>query len=81
MHRRTNRSMLFEPGGDGADEVVIVIVIVIVAAVPVVGLRFAAGGSGGAGAVGGFLEDDFGHGGWLVGWLVVVWDGGWKRRK
>ncbi len=49
--------MLFEPAGDGTHEV-----LAAHFAFPVVGFA-AGGGAGGAGVVGGFLEDDFGHGG------------------
>ena len=48
------RGVLFEPAGDGADEV-----LSADFALPVVG--FAAGGAVGSDVVGGFLEDDFGH--------------------
>lgn len=58
--------MLFEPAGDGAHEVLSAYL-----AFPVVG--FAAGGAGGSvDVVGGFLEDDFGHGGGGEGgWMDV----------
>ena len=58
--------MLFQPAGDGTHEILAAGYL----AFPVVG--FAAGGVGGEDVVGGFLEDDFGHGG-QGGWMVWVW--------
>ncbi len=54
--------MLFEPAGDGTHEV-----LAAQFAFPVVG--FAAGGGAGGAVVGGFLEDDFGHGGGTREWM------------
>ena len=62
--------MLFQPAGDGAHEVLAAGCL----AFPVVGFA-AGGGVVGVEVVGGFLEDDFGHGcqSW---WMIWVW--GWE---
>ena len=49
------RSVLLEPAGEGADEV-----LSAEFSLPILGL--AAGGAGASGVVGRFLEGDFGHG-------------------
>ena len=68
--------MLFEPAGEGADEV-----LAAELALPVLGLGLgllgfaAGGGAGGSDVVGGLLEDDFGHGVCVV-FVCVRLEGG-----